>query len=96
MWSEQALPLPRVSSPLKGVLPPNVLEALSELEDRYSFGLLTGAQVLALAIYTETEVSGALLPGKTLMALDVPVEDPGQALMSAGPLSECSLSSAPQ
>ena len=44
---------------------------------------------------TETEVSGALVPGEMLMDLDIPVEDPGQALISARPLGECSLSSYP-
>ena len=46
-----------VSSPLKGFLPSNVLKALSELEDCYSFGLPMGEQRLTLA--TETDVSGA-------------------------------------
>ena len=46
-----------------------MLEALSKLEDRYSFALPTGTQGHALA--TETEISGALVLGKTFMDLDV-------------------------
>ena len=93
MWSRRALSPTKVSSPLKGELLPNVLKALSELEDRYSFGPPTGAQGLTLA--TETEVSGALGPGETLMDLDVPVEGLSQDLASVRPLGECSLSSCP-
>ena len=45
---------------------------------------------------TETsEVSSALVPGETLMDLDVPVEDPGHTLISAEQLCECSLSTCP-
>ena len=92
--SGQALSSAKVSSSLKGVLPLMCWEALSELEDRYSFGLLTGEQGLALA--TEiSKVSGALVPDERLMDLDVPDGDPGQALMLAELLSECSLSSCP-
>ena len=43
-----------------------MLEALSELEYRSSFGLPTGAQGLALAS-TETDVSGVIGPGKMLI-----------------------------
>ena len=50
-----------------------MLEALSELEDRYSFDPPTGAQGFALA--TETNVSGTLGLGKMPMDLDIPVED---------------------
>ena len=55
----------------EGVLPPNVLRALSKLEDRYSFSSLMGEQVLALT--TEAlDVSGALVPDKALVDLDIP------------------------
>ena len=78
---------------LKGEVSPSVLEALNELEDHYSFGPLTGAQGRALAI--EITVSGALGPGETPMDLDIPLENLGQNLTSAGPPSGCSLSSCP-
>ena len=92
--SGQPLSPATVSLPVKGVLPPNVLEALSELEDRYSFVLPTGDQGLALATET-SDVSGALVLGELLMDLDVPEGNPGQALMSAEALCEHSLSSCP-
>ena len=42
--SGQPLSPVKAPSPLKGELPPNVLEALSELKDRYSFGPPTGTK----------------------------------------------------
>ena len=46
VWSGQALSPTKAPAPLKGELSPNVLETLSEfqLEDRSSFGLLTGTR----------------------------------------------------
>ena len=67
---------------------------LSELEDRYSFGLPAGEQGLALATEA-SDISGALVPGEALMDLDIPEGDPDQGLVSGEPLGEHSLSSGP-
>ena len=57
-----------------------MLKALSELEDRYSFGLPTGEQGLTLTTEA-SDVSGTLVPGEVLMDLDIPEGDPDQALV---------------
>ena len=83
----------KVLSPLKGELPPSVLQALSELEDCYSFGPSPGAQVLTPV--TETMVSGALGLDETPMDLDMPLGTAGQDLTLAGAPGGCFLSLCP-
>ena len=63
-----------------------MLEALSELEDCYSFGPSAGAQGLAL---TKRPQFPALSPGETPIDLDIPSENLGQHLTSAGPPAGC-------
>ena len=55
-----------------------MLRALSELEDRYSFGLPTGEQGLTPATEA-SDISGALVLSEMLMDLDIPEGDPDQA-----------------
>ena len=66
-----------------------MLQALSELEDRYSFGPSTGAQ--GFASVTETTIFSALGPDEMPMDLD----GPGRDLTSVEAPSGCSLSSCP-
>ena len=67
-----------------------MLEALSKLEDSYSFSPSAGAQGPTMTMVTA--VNGALSPGMTLMDLDISLENLGPDLMSAGPPGGYSLS----
>ena len=60
-----------MSSP-EGVLPPNVLRALSELEDRYGTSSLIGEQ--GLTTTTEASlVSDTLVPDEALVLVDLAI-----------------------
>ena len=64
-----------------------MLQALSELEDHYSFGPLTGAQWLAPVM--EMMVAGALGPDEMPINLNAPLGTSGQDLTVVGTLCPC-------
>ena len=75
MQSGRPLSTVPVLPPLAGVLPPEVVQAWSKLEDQYGTNPLTGEQGLVPA----AEASGALVPDEAFSDLAAPEQGQGQA-----------------